>query len=58
MYPLNVISSMQEFGLCSYLRIIIGIIDSLIHFQQDDTIPYNISSKGNLPTYELVLQLN
>ena len=49
---------MQEFGLCIYLHIIIGIIDSLIRFQQDDNIPYNISSKGNLTTYELVLQLS
>ena len=44
MYPLNIIISVPEFGLCSlnYLYIFNGISDHLIHFHKNNNIPYNI----------------
>ena len=37
MYPLNVIIIVQEFGLCNYLYIFIGIIDLLYIFTRMTT---------------------
>ena len=37
MYPLIIIISMQEFGLCNYLYIFIGIIDILYIFTRTTT---------------------
>ena len=61
MYPLNVIIIMQEFGLCSYLYIFIGIIDLLYIFTRTTTfltVFIQEKEKENYTTYELGPQCN